>query len=128
MCTFLGILFIMGFNKLPRMRGYWTQDRNLFTPAVASTMTRNDFYRLFSNTHFADNFKMPSKNSSNYKLYKHLSHTNISTVEYILSVSTALIGIYYSRKRLGRPLAMSNQKKMRIEKSISDTILKNRNF
>ena len=37
------------------------------------------------------------------------------------SISTALIGNYCSRKRLGRPLAMSNQKKMRIEKSISDT-------
>jgi hypothetical protein len=39
----------------------------------------------------------------------------------VLSVSTALIGDYCSRNRLGRPLAMSNQKKMRIEKSISDT-------
>jgi hypothetical protein len=37
------------------------------------------------------------------------------------SVSTALIGNYCSRNRLGRPLPMSNQKKRRIEKSISDT-------
>ena len=44
--------------------------------------------------------------------YKRLSNSNIST---------ALIGNYCSRKRLGRPLAMSNQKRMRIEKSISDT-------
>ena len=98
MCTFLDILFIMRFHKLPRIRDYWTRDRNLFTPAVANAMTRNDFYRLFYNIHFADNSKMPSKNSSNYKLYKHLSHTNISTVEYISFVSTVLIGNYCSRK------------------------------
>jgi len=53
--------------------------------------------------------------------YKDLSNSNISTVEYISCISTALIGNYCSRKRLGRPLAMSNQKKIRVEKSISDT-------
>jgi hypothetical protein len=51
--------------------------------------------------------------------YKHLSRSEISAVEYISSVSTELIGNNCSRKRLGRPLAMSNQKKMCIEKSIS---------
>jgi hypothetical protein len=39
----------------------------------------------------------------------------------VSSVSTALIGDYCSRNRLGRPLVMSNQKKIRIEKSISET-------
>ena len=71
MCAFLGILFIMGFHKLPRMRDYWSQDRNLFTPAVADTMTRDEFQRFFSNIHLADNSKIPPKNSSDYnKLYK----------------------------------------------------------
>jgi hypothetical protein len=62
--AFLGVLLIMGFHKLPRMRDYWSQDKNLFTPAVANTMTRNEFQRLFSNIHLADNSKMPSKNYS----------------------------------------------------------------
>ncbi|CAF1274029.1 unnamed protein product, partial [Didymodactylos carnosus] len=44
--TFLGILFIMGFHKLPRIRDHWSNDRNLFTPAVANIMTRDEFYRL----------------------------------------------------------------------------------
>ena len=71
MCAFLGILFIMGFHKLPRMRDYWSQDRNLFTPAVVDTMTRDEFQRFFSNIHLADNSKIPPKNSSDYnKLYK----------------------------------------------------------
>jgi len=53
--------------------------------------------------------------------YKNLSHDNINTVEYISSISTALIGDYVGRKRVGRPLALNNQKKMRIEKNISET-------
>ena len=58
---------------------------------------------------------------NSYIYHKRLSSSHISTVEYISSISTALIGSYCSRKRLGRPLAMSNQKKARIEKSTSDT-------
>ena len=40
---------------------------------------------------------------NSFVCYKHLSRSNISTVEYISSVSTALIGDYSSRKRPGRP-------------------------
>ncbi len=36
MLTFLGILFIIGFHNLSRIRDYWSQDRNLFTPVVGS--------------------------------------------------------------------------------------------
>jgi len=53
--------------------------------------------------------------------YKHFSHSNISALEYVSSIGTALIGNYCSTKRVGRPLAISNQKKKRIEKSISNT-------
>ncbi|CAF1311490.1 unnamed protein product [Adineta ricciae] len=41
--SFMGILLIMGFHKLPRIRDYWSNDRNLFTPAVANVMTRAEF-------------------------------------------------------------------------------------
>jgi hypothetical protein len=69
--AFFGILLIMGFHKLPRIRDYWSTDRNLFTPAVANVMTRNEFQRIFSNIHLADNTKMSSRNFSNRnKLYK----------------------------------------------------------
>jgi len=53
--------------------------------------------------------------------YKSLSSDNISTVEYISSISTALIGDSFSRKRVGRPIALSQQKKMRIANSVSET-------
>jgi hypothetical protein len=44
----------------------------------------------------------------------------MSAVEYMLSVGTTLIGNYRCRKRIGRLLAMSNQKRLRIQMSISD--------
>ena len=53
---------------------------------------------------------------------KHFSPSNISTVEYMSCISTVLIGNFSSRKRLGKPLAITNQKKIRIENSISDTV------
>ena len=52
--------------------------------------------------------------------YKHRSHSNISAVEYMSSVGTALMDNYCSRKRIGRLLTMSNQKSLRIKMSISD--------
>ncbi|CAF1690740.1 unnamed protein product, partial [Adineta ricciae] len=66
MQAFLGILLIMGFHKLPRIRDYWSQDKNLHTPVVADTVARKEFQRLLSNIHLADNSRMPSKDSSDY--------------------------------------------------------------
>lgn len=55
MKAFLSIIFIMGFHELPRIRDYWIQGRNLFTSAVANTMTRNDFQWVLGHIHLADN-------------------------------------------------------------------------
>jgi len=45
--------------------------------------------------------------------------SNISALEYISSISTALIDDYCNRKRVGKPLLISNQKRKRIERSAS---------
>ena len=53
--------------------------------------------------------------------YKDLcGSSNISTVNYISCISTALIGNYCGRKRIGRPSARNSQKRIRIEESSSD--------
>ena len=51
--------------------------------------------------------------------YKQLSFSNTNTLEYISSISTALIDDYCNRKRVGKPLSISNQKRKRIERSAS---------
>ncbi len=49
--------------------------------------------------------------------YKQFSSSNISALEF----STALMGKYCNRKRVGKPLSIGNQERKRIERSASDT-------
>jgi len=93
---------IVQYNKY--MRGVDLTDQNIKYYTIDRKSKRN-WLRIFF--HFLG---MSLVNS--YICYKRLSNRNIST---------ALIGSYCSRKRLGRPLAMSNQTKARIEESISST-------
>jgi hypothetical protein len=53
--------------------------------------------------------------------YKRSSSSDISALEYVSSVSTALIGNYCNRKGVERSLSISNEKRKRIERSVSDT-------
>ncbi len=53
--------------------------------------------------------------------YKQICSSNISALEYVSSINTTLGGNYCNRKRVRRPLSISNQKKKRIERSISNT-------
>jgi hypothetical protein len=104
-------LAIVQYNKY--MGGVDLSDQKIKYYTIDRKSKRN-WMRIF--LHFLG---MSMVNSFIY--YKDLSDSNISTVKYISCISTALIGNYCSRKRIGRPLAISNQKKIRIEKSISDT-------
>jgi hypothetical protein len=104
-------LAIVAYNNY--MGGVDLSDQKIKYYAIDRKLKRN-WMRIFFHS-----LSMSLVNSFIY--YKSLTHSNINTVEYISSISTALIGNYCSRKILGRPLAMSNQKKMRIEKSTSDT-------
>jgi hypothetical protein len=53
--------------------------------------------------------------------YKEISSSNISALEYVSSITTALVGNYCNRKMVGRPLSISNQNKKRIESDVSNT-------
>jgi hypothetical protein len=61
--------------------------------------------------------------------YKQISSFDISVLEYVSSISTALVGNYCNSKRVGRSLSISNQKRKRTESSvITQKALKNNNF
>ena len=105
-------LAIVQYNKY--MGGVDLSDQKIKYYAIDRKAKRN-WIRIF--LHFLNLSLINS-----FVCYKHLSRSNISTVEYISSGSTALIGDYSSRKRPGRPLAITSQKKMCIESSISDTV------
>ena len=105
-------LAIIHYNKY--MGGVDLSDQKIKYHAIDRKSKKN-WIRIF--LHFLNLSLINS-----FVCYKHLSRSNISTVEYISSVSTALIGDYSSRKRPGRPLTITNQKRMRIESNISDTV------
>ena len=105
-------LAIIQYNKY--MGGVDLSDQKIKYYAIDRKSKRN-WIRIF--LHFLNASWINS-----FAYYKNLSRSNISTVEYISSVSTALIGNCSSRKRLGTPLAITNQKRMRIEGSISDSV------
>ena len=69
--TFIGINFIMGINKLPSYRDYWSTVPYLRNAYICRLMTVNRFGWLLSHIHLNDNSIIPARNSPNFdKLYK----------------------------------------------------------
>ena len=57
--------------------------------------------------------------SNSFIHYRYSSGSKMSALEYVSSISTTLIGDYYSRKSVRRSLAISDQKRRRIENNRS---------
>ena len=65
-CTFLGANLLMGINKLPTMKSYWSVDEGLRNSLIRKAMTRARFLEILQNIH-ADNHKeLPPKESEEY--------------------------------------------------------------
>ena len=66
-CAFLGVNLLMGINKLPTIRSYWSVDEGLGNSLIQKAMTRARFFEILKNSHFADNHKeLPPKESEEY--------------------------------------------------------------
>ena len=69
--TFIGCNFLMGINKLPSYRDYWSTVPYLHNEYISKLMTVNRFGWILSHLHLNDNNLMPRRDSSNYdRLYK----------------------------------------------------------
>lgn len=53
--SFCGISIIMGYNKLPKMRQYWSTESDLNNTAISNTMPRQRFEDIRRNLHFCNN-------------------------------------------------------------------------
>ncbi|XP_045135445.1 piggyBac transposable element-derived protein 3-like [Portunus trituberculatus] len=60
--TFLGIILLSGYHRLPEERHYWSTQPDLGVQLVSAAMTRNRFQALKSVMHFADNHNLPAGN------------------------------------------------------------------
>lgn len=62
---------MMGINRLPSIRDYWSSNSQLNNTYISSIMPLNRFFSLLSHMHLNDNSAMPRKGEPNYdKLYK----------------------------------------------------------
>ena len=62
--AYLGVNLLMGINKLPTMKSYWSVDEGLGNSLIQKAMTRARFLEILQNIHFADGHKeLPPKES-----------------------------------------------------------------
>ena len=67
LCTFFLFNLLMGINKLPTMKSYWSVDEGLRNSLIQKAMTRARFLEILQNIHFADNHKeLPPKEKEAY--------------------------------------------------------------
>ena len=66
-CAFSGVNLLIGINKLPTMKSYWSVDEGLGNSLIQKAMTRARFLEILQNIHFPDNHKeLPRKESEEY--------------------------------------------------------------
>ena len=61
MKTFIGLTIIMGYHRLPAIRDYWKEAKDLNVAAVSVTMTNRRYEILRKCLHFSDNQVQPEK-------------------------------------------------------------------
>ena len=67
LCDFLGVSILMGINKLPTIKSYWSVNEGLGNSVIQTAMARGRFLEILENIHFADNHKeLPPKDSDEY--------------------------------------------------------------
>ena len=66
-CAFLDVNLLMGIDKLPAVKSYWSVDEGLGNSLIQKAMTRARFLEILQNIHSADNHKeLPPKESEEY--------------------------------------------------------------
>ena len=70
MCSFLGLLMLMGLVYKPRVSLYWSQDELYNTPIFRCIMTRQRFFLLLKFLHFADNTGYDANDPNRDRLFK----------------------------------------------------------
>jgi len=68
MLAFIGINIIMGYNRLPSWKDYWSTYPDLGVKLIAESMPRTLFDKILVNLHCNDNTALPDNNKD--KLYK----------------------------------------------------------
>ena len=96
--AFLDICIIMGYNKLPNMRCYWSTEADLYVDAIASTMTRRRFEVIRKHIHFNNNENQMPAGDENHdracKIRPVINHLNKSFSK-VVEIDEAMAIDYY---------------------------------
>ena len=66
MKAFLGLLVLMGIQKLPGLYDYWSTDEVLHSFAIASCISRKQFLNIRRFLHFVDNDTIATRGEEGY--------------------------------------------------------------
>ena len=58
--AYIGFMILMGINRLPEIRDYWSTDQSLRYAPIADRISRDRFEEITRYLHFADNDKLPA--------------------------------------------------------------------
>ena len=64
--AYLGFMIIMGVNRLPEIRDYWSTDDKLHNQFIASRITRDRFEEISRYLHFVDNSTLPLRDDPTF--------------------------------------------------------------
>lgn len=68
MQTFIAILYLTGYNRLPRERLYWSLDEDLGVACVYNAMSRDRYLEIKKYVHLADNSMIGKSKDRMYKI------------------------------------------------------------
>ena len=57
--AYLGFMIVMGVNRLPEIRDYWSRDGKLHNSFITSLISRDRFEETSRYLHFTDNTTLP---------------------------------------------------------------------
>jgi hypothetical protein len=64
--AYMGFMILMGINRLPEIRDYWSTDKNFRYAPIADRITRDRFEDNTRYLHFADNDKLPARGEDGF--------------------------------------------------------------
>ena len=64
--AYLGFMIVMGVNRLPEIRDYWSVDSKLNNTFISSRITRKRFEEISQYLHFIDNTTLPVKHEPGF--------------------------------------------------------------
>ena len=59
-------MLVMGVNRLPEIRDYWSRDEKLHNSFIASRISRDRFEEISRYLHFTDNTTLPARDEPSY--------------------------------------------------------------